>query len=860
MIQPPPAPSVVGLQDLAIGVGSGAANAPLSVSSTGSAVAALSRLASDRALELSTLGVPSVCATYLAEAEVSAEALAALPWEVVEQQVAGVSGVGPFHMQLLRVAWDRLPRDGRSKASSRASSKRGSRSGSQLGAATVGSAGRGAACEPEATRGQCGGGQHRQSGVAFVGAPLTALEGYAGDQFAQADAAACASLGGLMPPGFELSYMPDFARAAQVGSNGGACAQLPATAAACHLHGAQAAMGVAATVGSPQSPYLIQMDAPLPAQPLSQGVWQPPLVAESTHCALPGCTRPRYPRLGGTLHECCGNEHAKALAELRLQRGTPHLPRTPSLALSAQVQQQNQLAQQEVPAQPQLGQVGQLGQLGQLEQLGEPRLGQQLGQQQHPPPPLPLAQPTRADQQQQWLPPQQQPQLQTLQQQQGWLQPPQQQLPQAAGLPANNAAVIQQQQQLWAQAAGLHPQQQQAFQQLAPQQPVQWSDPGMLRAQLTQVSPGAAAPLFAVVPDDRLFTTVMTGMTLFQMHSSLQGDVSGVALLANLIEHVVAHSSVTVDSLLRDRAGVADPVSRVMVVMQELASAHSRAGPTRLWAAGGAAGSAPSDEASSVRRAIESVGRDPVAAAQVQKLRTAVSGGVTTPEQDETVLRMVRDLEAGEHGADVAMILHQEKLGAVPTGMHSVSAAAAAVWGGMGDVMSWVARARERQMKLQLPAAVDAKALVASVAAGKFSVDKLVPGKLVGAERGRMILLGWPAFVELVSSVYPRDPTAGATLRQLTVEAFGGGSDDAAHGLLERTLKQAATSFEGYRSGSDPLPTWKSIRDQVRDDLDAASLTRRALEATQPRANPGDEKGKEGSESQKGKKKPSASD
>jgi hypothetical protein len=195
---------------------------------------------------------------------------------------------------------------------------------------------------------------------------------------------------------------------------------------------------------------------------------------------------------------------------------------------------------------------------------------------------------------------------------------------------------------------------------------------------------------------------------------------------------------------------------------------------------------------------------------------------------------MLHDLESGEHGEEVAMIMHQEKLGAVPTGALAMSAPVATVWAAAIDVRSWVARARERQLKLQLPSAIDVRALVASVTSGNFSIDKLVPGKLVGAERARSILVCWPAFVELTTSVHPRDSTAGPILRQLAVEAFGGGTDDAAFNLLERMLRQAATSFEKYRGGSDSAPTWEAIRLEVRDELDSSSLTKRALEAASP--------------------------
>ena len=137
------------------------------------------------------------------------------------------------------------------------------------------------------------------------------------------------------------------------------------------------------------------------------------------------------------------------------------------------------------------------------------------------------------------------------------------------------------------------------------------------------------------------------------------------------------------------------------------------------------------------------------------------------------------------------------------------------------------------------------------MSSGAFSIDKLVPGKLVGDERVKSILVCWPAFVELVTSAHPRDSTASPTLRQLAVEAFGGGTSDAAFNLLERMLWQAATSFEKYRGGSDSAPTWEAIRLEVRDELDSASLTKRALEAAnvkplaQPAPQPAPQAGEE---------------
>ena len=234
-----------------------------------------------------------------------------------------------------------------------------------------------------------------------------------------------------------------------------------------------------------------------------------------------------------------------------------------------------------------------------------------------------------------------------------------------------------------------------------------------------------AASLFSSMPDAQFQLAISTGLTLFGLPplALLQGQVAGGALLASHIAHSVASSGSSVAMMLSEEVTQQDPLSRVVVVLQELASIHRRTGALgeRGWSGGSGreqGTQSQAGEASCVRRAIEAVGRSAATAGRMQKLRAAVSTGVTTPAQDVHVLVMLHDLEVGEHGEEVAMIMRQEKLGAMPSGAFAVSAPAATVWAAAIDVRSWVARARERQLKLQLPQAVDARALVASVSAG----------------------------------------------------------------------------------------------------------------------------------------------
>ena len=218
---------------------------------------------------------------------------------------------------------------------------------------------------------------------------------------------------------------------------------------------------------------------------------------------------------------------------------------------------------------------------------------------------------------------------------------------------------------------------------------------GETRAQMAMVS-GCAGTLFDLVPDSQFSLALSTGSALFGLPPLLQGQVAGGALLASHIAQSVANSGSSVALMLAAGEASLDPLSRVVVVLQELSSIFHRTSEPggRGWNGGaGREQGAQADEASCVRRSIEAVGRSAATSARMQKLRAAVSTGVTTPAQDAQVLAMLREMEVGDQGAEVSIIMRQEKLGAVPTGALAVSAPAATVWAAAIDVRSWVARA-----------------------------------------------------------------------------------------------------------------------------------------------------------------------
>ena len=94
-------------------------------------------------------------------------------------------------------------------------------------------------------------------------------------------------------------------------------------------------------------------------------------------------------------------------------------------------------------------------------------------------------------------------------------------------------------------------------------------DVGETRSQMALVSSDAAT-LFGPVSDAQFPMALSTGLTLFGLPPLLQGQVAGGALLATQIAQAVSNSGSSVAMMLSAGASTGDPLSRVVVVLQEL--------------------------------------------------------------------------------------------------------------------------------------------------------------------------------------------------------------------------------------------------------------------------------------------------
>ena len=331
------------------------------------------------------------------------------------------------------------------------------------------------------------------------------------------------------------------------------------------------------------------------------------------------------------------------------------------------------------------------------------------------------------------------------------------------------------------------------------------AETAMLRAHLGQVS-ARAAELFADVPSERVRASWadacrILGLTL--PAEEVGSQRVALAMLGYRINSALSQTGRSVASMLQANAGVSDTDSRVSLALMEIAAVA----PPAAGAAGRAAvAAAGTTEGGVLRRVADSIAVTP-AAQTIERIAEAVNVSGRSAEEEQRLLGQVRDLQAGEHGALVAMILSQEKLAEKPTGSSAISPGCLGVWAGLRDIFRWLPGARERAHELEVPDGVDFPALLASVTRGQFSVARLLPSGLAGDRMLRALQAAWPLFMALVEEVLPRDRTAMGMLRRIYVEACAGtGQAEAARGLVTHYFEAMSEAYARFTAGTDSEP------------------------------------------------------
>jgi hypothetical protein len=370
------------------------------------------------------------------------------------------------------------------------------------------------------------------------------------------------------------------------------------------------------------------------------------------------------------------------------------------------------------------------------------------------------------------------------------------------------------------------------------------TDTAELKAHLAQVS-GRAAQLFADVPDSRLrevWGQAYQILSLKPPEADMRAQRMALNTLGYQVNAALTQTGSSVSGLLQANARVTDADSRIFLALQEIAAVLKPTGP---GAAGRvAATAAGAADGGVLRRVVDELAAKPEAA-EIQRLAEAVGSGTRTAGSEKRLLGEVRDLQMGEHGAMVAMILQQEKLDARPAGSNAVSHLGLGVWSGLREIYRWLPGARERAHEHEVPDGVDFAALMSSVARGQLSVAKLIPTGLSGDKMLRALQAGWPLLMALVEEALPRDKTAGPMLRRIYVESCAGTSPaDAARSLITAYFDEISLRYSRFTAGTDlEQPSVEAAHKKVYENfqsdqmrLYARQQTTDALRAVRERA------------------------
>lgn len=217
------------------------------------------------------------------------------------------------------------------------------------------------------------------------------------------------------------------------------------------------------------------------------------------------------------------------------------------------------------------------------------------------------------------------------------------------------------------------------------------------------------------------------------------------------------HSAhVSAAAVLLQYAHVEAIASRVMIVVSSLGSA----GAQSMRASGSTAVVSVAEGA--VRKAAERLSANPVARAALEEAHR-LSEGLADPARP--LLRdEVRRLEVGEFGADVALLLHQEKLAEPPSG--AITQEGRAVLSTMRDLRAGVLAARERLFERCVPDGVALAGIIKAVTCGTLKAAYLQPstggsGPSSATAKAAAALRAWP----LVAAVARRSCLAMAGMR-----------------------------------------------------------------------------------------------
>ena len=330
---------------------------------------------------------------------------------------------------------------------------------------------------------------------------------------------------------------------------------------------------------------------------------------------------------------------------------------------------------------------------------------------------------------------------------------------------------------------------------------------------------GEPASLFAAVPDDKLAKLASTACRMFGIIGQVE-SFDAEFMVEPLCVHLADRLQRSGMSAAAQLAGASEASKGRPTELARALRVVTQLSRLAVGSTSGNARSEPSEDVNACRRAAERIGASGQVREAVLALgRLAVAGQADAADHTLPELReSVRALELGDLGAELAILLHQEKLTAQPSGKQ-MSTSAQSVWTAIYEMRSILQRARVRQFDTVVPEGVQLSELIDGVSCGKLSVQLLM-GSSVGGSAGaqarlHQLLRAWPLLIALVREVHPGDEQAEMTLLQLGKTAFDGAArtrPDGALAYLASIFERMEKRYHAeYLRGFQSEHSWASV-------------------------------------------------
>ena len=374
----------------------------------------------------------------------------------------------------------------------------------------------------------------------------------------------------------------------------------------------------------------------------------------------------------------------------------------------------------------------------------------------------------------------------------------------------------------------LRQRQQRGAEQLAAAQAREEAAQGRTMLPIIARTGGELAELVRQVPTPMLRSAIDAMAMYFQLTRQIKAE-SGtegwqpyamVPALGQLIAVAFEARATTAAKAMEHYEAIECPRERALLVLSQVAITDTSGSAHVPSQRGSTSAAVESSATEALRAQAELLGQSQEAMRAIEAMHV-ISTWAATDESKETELRSaISALEIGPHGASVAFMLHQERLGNAPTGA-TLSPNAARAWRLLDAARPRLLAARHRLFRTVLPEGVCGYALLKAINCGTLTTALLVSETLAKSksplavvEMKAGVMAVWPLLMAMVREVHPRDVSTEHQLLGMAKDAFdtGRSSAESVSVAITPVLVEMTVQMGDWLRGGAKAPTWGRVR------------------------------------------------